>query len=1244
MAGQADGSIYVNTELDPQGFKAGSERMKDAIKSLSAQVKQLGPSLKQAVKGNIDALQSFKGKSDELRASIAEIEAEMEALGHKPVETRVGADTAPLERELAQVEKKLASVKTKYDAINAGLGDYRSAEAEIHQSTQKMLGLASTEEQRQNTLAIEDEELKQLNAQYARQLVMVQNLSAEQDGLLQKQAQLKEKIAEAKNAPIQPTAGADTAQYAQLASQLEAAKAQFAEMESCASRTEEKAHGIGAAFRKVGTAIGAAARTAGGALLNGLKAALSATKKLVVGNRDYKKSFGGMTSIIKKVGMGLLGVRGVYSLLRKAVSAYMSANTNLANQLSSCWTNLGNVLGPIITRVINLVSTAISYVTALLKLFGLTSSAAASTAEAAGSAGGAAEKAQKSLTGFDEINALQDNSSGGGGGGGGGGSIGSALPDVTLPDWVELMVEQLKAGDWAMAATTLTNRLNAMIASVDWAGIGDKIGYYLNGALTFLAAAIMTFDWEALGADLGTCLEHVITNVNWGSLGVILTAKFAIILQTLTGFFGSLNGESISTALTDFMYGTVNAADWVGIATSLSQNVSRFVSEIDFTGLAQALSTQIRTALQSMIAAVSNFDWAMLGQKIADFINGIDWGTLISDSATMARKVIFGAWDSLIGFVENLDWGKLGTDLLAGLESMVENIDWAGIVSRAFELFGAAIGGATQLVWSVLQNLWELLCQGWDETKSYFTQHIEEAGGDVIKGLWNGIKEAFANAGNWIVENIWNPFIEGFKSAFGIHSPSTKMAEQGGYIVEGLLQGITDSWASITEWFSEALSSIGDSISETWDDVVTWTENAWSDVSSAISDTWSDVKSTVSAGYEKVKSGVSSAWTTISSKTSSAWSNVKSSLSSSWTNIKSAASSGYGAVKTGVTNAWSNIKSNTSTAWSNVKSSLSTAWSGIKSTAASGYDTVKSGVAAAWLNTQTDTTGTWGNIKSALSTAWSGIKSAASDGYNAVKNGVTNAWDSIKSSTSSAWSNIKSTIQNQGWSSLGSNITSGIKSGIANGWSTLTSYVKQKATSLLTTAKSALGIHSPSRLFRDEVGLNIGFGIGEGLEDSESSVLKSVTGVADAIAAEFNAGEYSVKSIVPTAEIDGAITSFADSITDSFTALMEKLDAIAKRVTFSVPVFAGSVAPYQVTASGNRNDASGVDSEDGKLVWLMESVSNRQNALLREQNNLLRQLLEKDTVVSATIGTGDLVSGLSRKNRRDGKTVVPVGT
>lgn len=57
----------------------------------------------------------------------------------------------------------------------------------------------------------------------------------------------------------------------------------------------------------------------------------------------------------------------------------------------------------------------------------------------------------------------------------------------------------------------------------------------------------------------------------------------------------------------------------------------------------------------------------------------------------------------------------------------------------------------------------------------------------------------------------------------------------------------------------------------------------------------------------------------------------------------------------------------------------------------------------------------------------------------------------------------------------------------------------------------------------------------------------------------------------------------------------------------------------------------------------VRDANEQQNALLREQNALLRKLLEKDSNVTAIVTTDSIVDGLDRKNRRDGKTTVPVG-
>lgn len=123
-------------------------------------------------------------------------------------------------------------------------------------------------------------------------------------------------------------------------------------------------------------------------------------------------------------------------------------------------------------------------------MLGLTGSAASKAINSAGgSASKATEKLKRQLASFDDLNVLSGNESDSGGGGGA--DVAAALPEATLPDWSKLMIEQLKNGEWAKAAKTLTAQLNKMISSVDWGGIGDKIGYYFNGALDFLATSVI---------------------------------------------------------------------------------------------------------------------------------------------------------------------------------------------------------------------------------------------------------------------------------------------------------------------------------------------------------------------------------------------------------------------------------------------------------------------------------------------------------------------------------------------------------------------------------------------------------------------------------------------------------------------------------------------------------------------------------------------------------------------------------
>ena len=78
------------------------------------------------------------------------------------------------------------------------------------------------------------------------------------------------------------------------------------------------------------------------------------------------------------------------------------------------------------------------------------------------------------------------------------------------------------------------------------------------------------------------------------------------------------------------------------------------------------------------------------------------------------------------------------------------------------------------------------------------------------------------------------------------------------------------------------------------------------------------------------------------------------------------------------------------------------------------------------------------------------------------------------------------------WGSVGQNIISGIARGITGAAGMIADAAKNAARKALNAAKSFLGIESPSKVFRDQVGEMIPAGMAEGIEDGEPEVESSM--------------------------------------------------------------------------------------------------------------------------------------------------------
>lgn len=85
---------------------------------------------------------------------------------------------------------------------------------------------------------------------------------------------------------------------------------------------------------------------------------------------------------------------------------------------------------------------------------------------------------------------------------------------------------------------------------------------------------------------------------------------------------------------------------------------------------------------------------------------------------------------------------------------------------------------------------------------------------------------------------------------------------------------------------------------------------------------------------------------------------------------------------------------------------------------------------------------------------------------------------------------------------VGKNLIEGLWNGIKNAKDWLLGMVKDLGKAVVDSVKSIFGIHSPSTVFRDEIGTNLALGLGEGFADTMSDVSADMQ---DSIPTEFDA-------------------------------------------------------------------------------------------------------------------------------------------
>ena len=367
-----------------------------------------------------------------------------------------------------------------------------------------------------------------------------------------------------------------------------------------------------------------------------------------------KNNLKGIKRSIMGIIGGLIGARGIYTSIRKAMSAYLAQNDELRAKLNGCWYALGSLFAPVLEWIINKFVYLVSLVDALVKSLGL----AGVNMSKYGKAGA---KASKQTAGFDEINNISSQ---------GGGGLGDAfkLNEVTeealnkfktilalvtaigaglmawkvastINDLFELGWNPVQLGGIALAVGGITLAIMGLFNYLNdpsWANFGEIIGgiglailgvgmfigstpMIVAGAIIAILGLIAPF-WEQISSFLDNVVEYVESHM--GSLKEWLTVWF--------GGVGTIVGNMIDV-IWEIVKGMIRGIQ--NLLTGLFNGAKQILDGIiqifrgDFKGgitnVLQGLVTIGKGVLNSGIAIVNGF-LSAISKGINYMIDGIN--------------------------------------------------------------------------------------------------------------------------------------------------------------------------------------------------------------------------------------------------------------------------------------------------------------------------------------------------------------------------------------------------------------------------------------------------------------------------------------------------------------------------------------------------------------------------------------------------------------------------------------------
>lgn len=520
-------------------------------------------------------------------------------------------------------------------------------------------------------------------------------------------------------------------------------------------------------FKSAGSAIS----KVGGAI----RSIPSHLKNIGTHAKSSTNQLGKLPSTLKKIGVAaaaLTLVRSVFGKLRSVISNYISQNDKLNARVEGMKNAFGKLLAPAIEIVVSAFEKLMPY---LLAIGDAIMNVLSSLSIFSG--------LKKTSSAIDGVTASTN-------------ALSKAQNELYGFDKITKQNDDTGSSGSNPAATKyqaadigsiddiisrLTSSINQALSSINWESIQQKASSFAQKTGEALNNLFGGIDWELVGSTFGNGLNTVTNTINT----------------------------------------FVDTVKWNDIGSDFAKSLNSMVDTVDFEALGKTLSVKLKILTETLKGFFTDFDFKDLGNGIGTSINSffdnINWG----DVASNISSSVAGIFDTISATLQTINWHGLAKKT----EDFIKNIDWGKMASALFEALGSALGGLGAYIGTLLSDAWKSFTNYWDKYIDW-----GDAPENIIAGLWQGIKDALSNIGNWIKENIFQPFINGFKAAFGIHSPSTVMAELGSYLIEGLKKGIGDIWAKVEEKFTGLLTSITNWFSKKKENIKQGWENFTSDI------------------------------------------------------------------------------------------------------------------------------------------------------------------------------------------------------------------------------------------------------------------------------------------------------------------------------------------------------------------------------------------------------------------------------